>query len=263
MDNRFDRSFALSKYERNDLYHAIELTRVPVTDFQLSTHDRESGQVTAIRHLSSGSVFRIKKDGMGKCQIKEYICPTTEVDPFPESRNRKAASRNRLVVSQARVPSVTWNNVPGRIKSWIEKILQYVEEVEIYQNTPDLWDELERSREFLSGYEQHFENTPFTANEQTQVSAQIQQIEAYIKATYRLTSEQISRVEATFKQAEQASHHMGRKDWLMLFNGAVFSLILTDLITPDTAQHIILTAIHGLSQLFGIGGPPPHLPPGG
>jgi hypothetical protein len=28
----------------------------------------------------------------------------------------------------------------------------------------------------------------------------------------------------------------------MAFNGAVFSLILTDLITPDTAQHVILMA---------------------
>ena len=70
-------------------------------------------------------------------------------------------------------------------------------------------------------------------------------------------------MEATFKQAEQASRHMGRKDWLMLFNGAVFSLILTDTISPNTAQHIILLTIHGLSHLLGIGGPPPHLPPSG
>ena len=29
-----------------------------------------------------------------------------------------------------------------------------------------------------------------------------------------------------------------------------------------TAQHIILMALHGISHLFGIGGPLPHLPPG-
>jgi hypothetical protein len=55
---------------------------------------------------------------------------------------------------------------------------------------------------------------------------------------------------------------MGRKDWIILFNGAIFSLILTDTITPDMAKHVILLAIHRLSHLFGIGGPPPHLPPG-
>jgi hypothetical protein len=48
----------------------------------------------------------------------------------------------------------------------------------------------------------------------------------------------------------------------MAFNGAVFSLILTDLITPDTAQHVILMALHGIGHLFGIGEPPPHLRPG-
>ena len=69
-------------------------------------------------------------------------------------------------------------------------------------------------------------------------------------------------MESGLEHAEKASRRMGRKDWITLFNGAVFSLILTDTITPDTAQHIILMAVHGISHLFGIGGPLPHLPPG-
>ena len=69
-------------------------------------------------------------------------------------------------------------------------------------------------------------------------------------------------MESRLEHAEKASRQMGRKDWITLFNGAVFSLILTDTITPDTAQHIILMALHGISHLFGIGGPLPHLPPG-
>ena len=63
------------------------------------------------------------------------------------------------------------------------------------------------------------------------------------------------------EHAEEASRRIGRKDWITLFNGAVLSLIFTDTITPDTAQHIILMTINGLGHLFGIGGPL-HLPPG-
>ena len=70
-------------------------------------------------------------------------------------------------------------------------------------------------------------------------------------------------MDARLGQAEQASRRLGRKDWLMLFNGAVFSLILTDLITPQTAQQVIMLTVHGLGHLFGIGAPPPHLPPAG
>jgi hypothetical protein len=107
------------------------------------------------------------------------------------------------------------------------------------------------------------ENTPFTASEQADVSEQIKQVRDYIRATFELTSEQISRVEETLNHAEEASRHMGRKDWLLLFNGAVFSLILTDLITPQAAQHILMLTVNGLGHLFGFGGAPPHLLGGG
>lgn len=89
------------------------------------------------------------------------------------------------------------------------------------------------------------------------------EIKAYIKTTRELTSEQITRVEARLDHAEEASRCIGRKDWITLFNGAIFSLILTDTITQDTAQHVILMALYGIGHLFGVGGPPPHLSPGG
>ena len=47
----------------------------------------------------------------------------------------------------------------------------------------------------------------------------------------------------------------------LLFNGAVFSLILTDLITPQVAQHVLLITVQALGYLFGHEMPPGHLPP--
>jgi hypothetical protein len=135
-------------------------------------------------------------------------------------------------------------------------------ESEQYENTPDLWEELSRSKNFFTGQSgQSTENSHFTNAEQADISAQIKQIKDYIRAAHELTSEEMSQVEARLDQAEETSRRMGRKDWLVLFNGAVFSLILTDLITPKTAQHIILMTLAELGHLFGIGGPPPHLPP--
>jgi hypothetical protein len=128
--------------------------------------------------------------------------------------------------------------------------------------SPDAYEELRRTSDFLTSQpEQDVENTPFTSAEQAEVSAQVRRVEDYIKATFELTSEQISRVEETLSHAEEASRHLGRKDWLLLFNGGVFSLILTDMITPQAAQHIIMLTVQGLGHLFGFGGPPPHLPP--
>lgn len=47
---------------------------------------------------------------------------------------------------------------------------------------------------------------------------------------------------------------MGRKDWGLLFGGAVFSLILADVIPPAVAGHILMMIEHGIGHLFS--GPP-------
>ena len=67
-------------------------------------------------------------------------------------------------------------------------------------------------------------------------------------------------LDVRFDGVEEASRLFGRKDWLLLFTGALFSLILTDALLPDVAQHILISVLQGLGHLFGIGGPPPSIP---
>lgn len=50
---------------------------------------------------------------------------------------------------------------------------------------------------------------------------------------------------------------MGRKDWLLLFSGTIFTLIVTDIVTPGVAEHIFTMVIQGIAHLFG--GPPPQI----
>jgi hypothetical protein len=88
------------------------------------------------------------------------------------------------------------------------------------------------------------------------ITGQLAAIKEQIKKTYDLTAEQESKIDARFEEAEKASERLGRKDWILLFGGAVFSLILADIITPDIAQHVLMLTVHGLGHLF-LGGPPP------
>ena len=117
-----------------------------------------------------------------------------------------------------------WADVVPKIQTWARLVREGFEQ---YTGTPDLWNELDAGRKLLTG---EYSNTPFTEDEQTEISSQTQQVKEFIKTTYELTAAQIAEVEERLDQAEQASHRMGRKDWLMLFNGAVFSLVLSDLI---------------------------------
>jgi len=267
----------LSKRQRNDLFQAVELSGVPVTEFELSEEAahlrvslggfRSSRPVTVIRHRTSGAAFYIRP------LPREYAGPGdfSRGRVFQVEEQAEAAGTDLLKKWHAPSSSLCdWPTVADRAREWATKV-KYAKEqekerigaAEEYERTPDLWEELRQDREFFAGQpEEVFENTPFTPGEQAAISSQIKQIRDYITTAHDLTAEQISQVTARLDHAEEASRRMGRKDWFALFSGAVFSLVLTDLVTPDTAQHIVLIAIHGLGHLFGIGGPPPHLPSG-
>ena len=71
----------------------------------------------------------------------------------------------------------------------------------------------------------------------------------------------VSHVEARFDEAEEAARRIGRKDWLLLFCGVMFTVIVTGLLHPGAVHHIILMAIQSLDHLLSGGGRPPDLPP--
>jgi len=72
----------------------------------------------------------------------------------------------------------TWPTVEERIQRWAEEVKRDVE-------TPDLWAQLQREREILTGarYED-VENTPFTSDEQAEIAEQLRQIKEFVKETY-------------------------------------------------------------------------------
>ena len=100
-------------------------------------------------------------------------------------------------------------------------------------------------------------NTPFTNDEQDEIVAKLQAIKNFVAKNFQLTAEQIAHVEERLAEAAEATERMGRKDWLLLFGGTIFNLIVTDTITPGVAGHIFTTVVQGLIHLFtGAGGPP-------
>jgi hypothetical protein len=56
---------------------------------------------------------------------------------------------------------------------------------------------------------------PFTEDEQRQISVQLQQIKTQLKQ-FQLPAEQIAEVEERLDKLEEESHHLGRKDWLIV-----------------------------------------------
>ena len=260
----------LSKSQRNDLFRAIELSGAPVTEFELKVRllDGHYGPAQAsLDHQASESYFAILPSGKTFSILGRLTDAGKARDAQRYERDEEAYHNFNLALWGVQAHSlvipgtdVCWPELLSLVETWARKAHEIAEE---YAVTPDLWAQLRQSKALIAE-QQQFANTPFTEPEQSEISSQIQRVKEYIQATCELTAEQLAVVEDRLDHAEQASHRIGRKDWLMLFNGALFSLVLTDLVPPQPVQHILWMTFRGLAHLFvGIGGGPPSLSHGG
>jgi hypothetical protein len=57
-----------------------------------------------------------------------------------------------------------------------------------------------------------------------------------------------------------AAGRLGRTDWRGLFVGIMLSLVITAVLPPEAARHILLTVLRSIGHIFGHGFP--ELPSG-
>jgi hypothetical protein len=142
---------------------------------------------------------------------------------------------------------------------WDELLLKFgewVDEVRIETDAPDLWDDILQGNEFFSDApRREGVNTPFTTAERAQIAAQLNEIRAYVKEACTLSIEQTARMEAAFDEAEKASSRMGRKDWLLLFGGTLLSLVTSAIIPGSVVEQVLLMTAQNIGHMFGF---PPY-----
>jgi hypothetical protein len=91
--------------------------------------------------------------------------------------------------------------------------------------------------------------------------ARCRSLQTFVREQFGLTAEQIASLEAGVEELKEASRRVGRKDWRLIFYGLFVTMAANDLMPVATVQTIFTVVGHGLAHLFGIGGPPPALPP--
>ena len=212
----------LEKAERNALYKTIVEAGLNPIEFEFSP----GLLYYQITHKPTESTFGIEPTRRDTFKILTRIEP----DGYHEHRGQ------------------SWGALLELARAWCEDLKE-----------PDLWHDIEAAREiFDSASTEGADNAPLTPEERTEISAQLAAIKESIRNTYTLSSDTLSRIEARLDEAEQASRRMGRKDWLLLFSGTVLTLIVTDIVTPDVAQHIFTMALQSLGHLFVRGRNPPR-----
>jgi hypothetical protein len=217
----------MSKANRNALFKAVDISGLPVGDFSYETippFDGGSVGYVRITHNPTRSQFIIYPD-----RRSDSFTYQSQVGDDP-----RVAELSRMNFSQLYKEARRWS---ADLASWIE--------------WPDLWKSVSASAAIPGELTANSDNTPFAPDEQSAISRQLKIIAESIKQTYELTAEQSAKLDEKFEEAEKASRRMGRKDWGLLFGGAIFSLILADAITPGVAGHILMMIEHGLGHLFG------------
>lgn len=253
--------FRLSKFYTNALFKTLERGQIQIAEFELiqltvdlrfyripDSHAKiRPWPVTVIVHRSTRSIFaaaRVTKRGFSVRSKSNF---------FGSDDEFASSMRTGFWVRHAG----GWNVTLASAERWEKRVAKAAER----EKGSDLWKELKYGKGFFEGESgQDTSNTPFTGAEQAEISARIKQARDYVRTSGELKSEQIARIETRLDHIEEASTRIGRKDWLMMFNGGILSLVLADTITPQMAQHIFMLVVHGLGHFFGYGGPPPHLP---
>jgi hypothetical protein len=208
------------KWQRNAIFKAVEEGGLDPKECSFD-YDEAGGRVT---HLASGSYFLLEGD-------PGHYMATAVVGENPAWPYE----------------CYTWGNVDERIRRWAEEVSEDVD-------TPDLWAELQREPEILPGAQyDDVENTPFSSSDQADIADQVRQIKEFVRNTYSLTEAQMRSLEATLDNIEAAAGRIGRKDWLLLVYGSMFSVIVTGLLPPGAVQTILQMALRGLAHLFDIG----------
>ena len=155
-------------------------------------------------------------------------------------------------VYQGRSSLGDWSDLLNRLMVWAREVAYEID-------TPDLWAELRQVPEILATAQSpDASNEPFTADEQADISTRIDRAKDAVRQDNpELTTEQMSAIEQMLDEIKDASTRVGRKDWVMMANGALLGLIVNDLVPPHVVQSVFNMLITGIAHIFGIGGPPP------
>ncbi len=228
----------LTKARRNEIYLAIAEGGLDPATCTLGTSDETR---FVIKHGSTASWF-----ACNDLRLERYAAATAD------------ASLIMAVGADpgTYLPVIRPDDMLRHLKKWAADVAEY-------ERAPDLWelgsaaDALREVAALEAG-----NNARFTSDEQTEIAKRLTEIQDYVRDHFELTAGEISGIEEKLGELAEASKRVGRKDWVLMVEGAAVSLIVNGVVPQHVVvQTMLLMIAHGLGHLFGLGGVPPALPP--
>jgi hypothetical protein len=207
----------LQKWQRNNLFEAIQAVGLDPRDFDLA----DSGTEVQIKHKRSESIFIIS-GGPGH-YVGRYVVGDSPDWPYD---------------------AYSWQASTTRVSTWLQEVKRDFE-------TPDLWAELRREVHLLGvGSNEVTENTLFTQDEQKQIAEQLRGLAKHVSDSSSLSEAQKQILNEKIDYLVEGSRRLGRKDWLNTFIGVTLGYLLSTALPPDVAHGIFSTCLRAIGLLY-------------
>jgi hypothetical protein len=191
-------------------------------DFSLGL---EGDDVTVLRHQPSGSQLAIAET------------------MFTEVGDPKVALRSVIEDGRERMMWVNADDWEGEASWWLTDLRSELE-------AHDPWAELNRETS-LSPLVEGQENTPFTSDEQAQIAEVVARLLEQANEA-DLPEEERGEVQSALEYAaDTASWIPGRRDWVIIVSGYVFTKVAEGVLTTDTMRLLFHWMTAGFGPLFG------------
>lgn len=201
-------SLILQKWKKNQIYEAVRDAGLNPKEFELKNSDSE------VRlELKWSKSYFILDNQAGK-YVGRYVVGDAPEWPFE---------------------AYSW-------QTFMERIIRWLAEVKQDLDTPDLWEELQREAKLLQANASEFtENTPFSGEEQKELSQKLQVLVEYVRTTHPLSADQLEVLNEKIDYLIAAAGRLGRIDWRGILVGEILGYVLSAMIPPETARSIVQT----------------------
>jgi len=133
----------------------------------------------------------------------------------------------------------------------LEMLKEWLFRVRIEHRTLDLWATVAQEKALSSAVASTVvANPPFTPAEQKLIASKLDEITGFLVERQDFSEEQFETVNREIEYLKEASRRFGRKDWLTMLLGGLFSLILTLSVTPETAKGLMKLAGEAFQWLW-------------
>lgn len=211
---------ALPKLKANQVYEAIEKAGLSPDDF----HWDDDGDDTRLRHRPSVAYFVF--GGNASKYVVRYAAGDQPVWKLEKH---------------------SWQAVMTSVESWLWDVKRDAD-------TPDLWAELRGRTQLLDGvWDEAFDNRRFTPDEQGEIAKQLSEFREYVQSAHPPSEQQLADLDAKLDYLVDAATRLGRKDWLIIFVGAIVAWLVASALQSDAAGQIFEALMSGIAQLLGPG----------